>query len=306
MGLALRAPALFSAFLSLVHDKQQLLPSMLTIIAAHVTGHARVVAVMGLPGAGKTYLAALFACFVVLIAGLRMLWAATANTPLASALAILRALLSDAHADVKGLFAWLPGEAQSAAFGGDMVIPLYERGRKVARLACALITSGSFAADIAKEFGPMSNFQPVHFLFFDESQGFGKWADALLFIKLLYHGVVKFIGDPDQPGGASHEKLQQKILHLLEKCHPAFRHPRMVTNTSNRILPLLQAALQAKDSPSAVELSNRAPLADAQLFSGVCTHPAILSAWCQISRICHQCAGGGPGSPARQPGPCMG
>ena len=61
MGLALRAPALFSAFLSLVHDKQQLLPSMLTIIAAHVTGQARVVAVMGLPGAGKTYLAALFA-----------------------------------------------------------------------------------------------------------------------------------------------------------------------------------------------------------------------------------------------------
>ena len=42
LGLAFRAPSLFTAFLAVVHDKQRMLPAMLAIIAAHVTGHARV------------------------------------------------------------------------------------------------------------------------------------------------------------------------------------------------------------------------------------------------------------------------
>ena len=184
--------------------------------------------------------------FCSLAANLRILWAATANTPLASAVAIFDQLLSDADDLLRAQFAWLPGDAQSATGSGPLVVPLRDRGLVVGSLSCALITSGSFAADLSKEFGAMSRFREVHCILFDESQGFGKWADAILFEKLRSDGIVKFIGDPDQPGGASYERLQKRLLKILDARHPAFRHPLMIAVTNVRVLPKILRALEGK------------------------------------------------------------
>jgi hypothetical protein len=141
------------------------------------------------------------------------------------------------------MFAWLPGSAQSAIHGGEHIVPLNNRSQVASKLSCTLITAGSFAADVAKEYGPLSRLRKVHCLLFDESQGFGKADDAQLFPKMEDGGFVKFIGDPDQPGGASFEKLQKRLLKLLDKRHPAFRHPAMIADTAERMIQFLMQSL---------------------------------------------------------------
>ena len=174
------------------------------------------------------------------------MWAANSNTPLAAAIAIFDELLEDASSYVRNLFAWLPGDARSMAGAMPLTIPLKERGVSSPGLECALITAGSFQADISKEYGPLTRFEPVHFLMLDEAQGFGKWSEALLLIKVRPDGCILPIGDPAQPGGASYEELQKKLLKILEERHPGFRHWAMRTEVGIRLMPALMQALMSK------------------------------------------------------------
>ena len=176
---------------------------MLIVLATQLSGRGRFTANAGFPGAGKTYMAAILAIFLVLTGHWRILWAANSNTPLSAAITIFDELLEDASSYVRSLFAWLPGDAKSMAGAMPLTIPLKQRGLFSPGLECALITAGSFQADISKEYGPLTRFEPVHFLMLDEAQGFGKWSEALLLTKLRPDGCILPIGDPAQPGGAS-------------------------------------------------------------------------------------------------------
>jgi hypothetical protein len=167
----------------------------------------------------------------------------------------IHSFLRDATDDIINLFAWLPGEDVGAAVDEPMVVPLRARNHFVPLLKCIIITTGSFAADLAKDYGPLSRMNMVTAIFLDEAQGFGKWLEAIILAKLRNGGFLHLLGDPEQPGGASHEELQKLLLAILEEKAPGFRHPSLLLAVATRLLPSLLKVMSEGKAAGAIAVA---------------------------------------------------
>jgi len=183
--------------------------SLLTI-CLQITSGSNFVHISGVPGAGKTHAMVMLqltfsACF-----DWPIIWVAEGNCPLDSAAFTLEEITKDIptlRAGIKRFPARLHELVQN-----DLVCTYRERLKAVGETRTALITCGSFSADLLRGWSPLSGLKPAKIGIVDESQGFWTPAQAAFFTTLHPQAIVICTGDAQQPAGAASNMLEQFLL----------------------------------------------------------------------------------------------
>ena len=106
------------------------LPLALMGIAHRLLAGGRVACLQGVPGAGKTHIAEEMALWLTLVMEQMVWWMAGTNAPLDAAMLMIATLTADAPAEVRFLFARMPGAKTEvdSQIPKEFLVPIYQRG----------------------------------------------------------------------------------------------------------------------------------------------------------------------------------
>jgi hypothetical protein len=170
---------------------------------------------------------AIIAVLIGLVLKRKVLWTATGNAPLNSAIQLLAEWFADAPLDIRQKIARFPGVASDAspsALAAKFVVKMPERGRAVKLAFIALITDGSLAQDRRRNYPCFV--EPPDLLIQDEAQTFGR-PNQLFGINLGRHVHILQGGDHQQPPGASTDPGMHLLMESLAADAPGLRSPML-------------------------------------------------------------------------------
>ena len=154
---------------------------------------------------------AIIAVLIGLVLRRKVLWTATGNAPLNSAIQLLAEWFTNSPPELRQKIARFPGvsgDASPPAIAAPFVVKMSGRGNAAKLAYISLITDGSLAQDRRRNWPCFV--EPAALLIQDEAQTFGR-PNQLFAINLGRHVHILQGGDHQQPPGASTDSG----MHLL-------------------------------------------------------------------------------------------
>ena len=175
----------------------------------------------GVPGAGKTYVAARLLRTMVIVLDLNMMVTSGTNAPLAECSSEVAEALE--NGSLRSRFRWLAAVKASQTYSSNPLL-LSDDTRLVDMAKTSwgiLITGGLTAADLGR--AVFHVYQMLHakadIIVVDEAQGWGLAVLLCVLVYLAAHGLIILTGDGKQPISASDEQTTRDVIAHLTK-HP--------------------------------------------------------------------------------------